>query len=190
MNKEANVLLLISGGIDSTALINYYLGKNYSVKGLFIDYGQLASKYERRAVNKIIGFYNIEVDFLDIGSGNHFKSGEIIGRNLLLLSTAFTYFSDGFGIIALGIHSGTNYIDCSKEFVKAVQVSFDMYKNGQVQIDAPFINLSKVEIWKYCLDNNIPIDLTYSCENGKTAGCGICLSCKDKESLYEFSKKH
>ncbi|MEY8850031.1 7-cyano-7-deazaguanine synthase [Psychroserpens sp. XS_ASV72] len=190
MKEKSKVLILLSGGLDSTALIDYYIRRNFSVFALFINYGQIAYEYELKAVKEISSFYNIEAQFLNTGFKNYFQSGEIVGRNLLLLSLAFTYYAKAFGIIALGIHSGTDYIDCTQDFVKNVQESFDMYTNGQTQIDVPFVNLNKGEIWKYCLDNKVPIEMTYSCEKGVIHGCGVCLSCKDKKSLYEFSKNY
>ena len=179
----------MSGGIDSTALIKYYLNLDYKVNGLYINYGQLSNSMEIRAVEKIGEHYGIQVAKSKIDLNKNFKSGEIIGRNLMLLSIALTDFTYDYGTIAIGIHSGTNYSDCTPNFIKTTQESFDIYKDGRVQIEAPFMNMLKSDIWNFCIDQNVPLSLTYSCENGNIKGCGQCLSCKDKESLYEFSKK-
>ena len=53
MGMEYNVIVLLSGGIDSTACVNYYLSQKLKLLGLFIDYGQYVVKGEKdRIVNE------------------------------------------------------------------------------------------------------------------------------------------
>lgn len=179
--------ILTSGGIDSTALIKYYIDLNYNVSGLFVDYGQRSRKQEYLAVSKISKYYGIPFKKLKIEFKKDFGQGEIIGRNLFLLSIGLTEFNYQSGTIAIGIHNGTNYPDCTDQFISSTQTCFDFYKDGQIKIEAPFKNLEKPEIWRFCKENKIPIELTYSCENGVDKGCGHCLSCIDKKILYEFT---
>lgn len=188
-NENKHVLILLSGGVDSTALINYYLNLNYSIDGLFIDYGQKSKSNEEIAVDKVAQHYKIPVTKIRVSSCKTFSSGEIIGRNLMLLSIALMNYSKDFGIIAIGIHDGTFYNDCKKVFVHQMQQIYDLYKDGHILIEAPFINLYKQDIWKFCENNKVPIDLTYSCESGHYPGCGLCLSCKDKIAMYGSIQK-
>lgn len=168
-------------------MIQFFLNRGKKVKGLFIDYGQIASKREKKAVKAICKFYSIELDLVKLNLNQQFGHGEVSGRNLMLLSTALCYFPFDSGVIALGIHSGTEYSDCSNSFIQSTQQVFDIYKDGRIKIEAPFINMQKKEIWQYGIENKIPLNLTYSCEMGKIPACGECLSCKDKVFLYETS---
>lgn len=93
-----------------------------------------------------------------------FSDGFINGRNALLLLTALTSFKHSFGLISIGIHSGTNYVDCNTNFVNQLQNIFDLYCDGQLIIDAPFLNWTKPQIWNFCIEKGVPIHLTYSCE--------------------------
>ncbi len=86
------------------------------------------------------------------------------------------------GIMSLGIHSGVPYFDCTKEFVKKMNVIVEEYSEGKVRIDTPFIDWDKKMIVSYCRDSGVPIHLTYSCENGDEP-CGKCLSCLDRSAL-------
>jgi 7-cyano-7-deazaguanine synthase len=181
-----NVLVLSSGGIDSTACINYYLNLNYSVSSLFVNYGQASRIKEGMASKKIAAHFKIPYQNLDIEFTNKFSSGYIKGRNALLLSIAFTHFEIQYGIIALGIHAGTNYADCGADFVDHMQTVFDDYSKGNIKIGTPFLKFKKHEIWIYSKINSIPLDLTYSCELGYSQPCGICDSCKDLKKLYEI----
>lgn len=191
MNSKSQkaVLVLLSGGIDSTALLKYYLNLQYRTTSLFINYGHLSNSHEYNSAKKISDHYNIKIAKIDIDFHKKFSAGNILGRNLMLISNALTYFQNGTGTIAIGIHSGTEYNDCSNFFMESIKILFDLYSDGKIQVEAPFINMRKQEIWQYCIDNNVPVVLTYSCENGIVPSCGNCLSCKDKESLNEFSSK-
>lgn len=180
-------LILVSGGIDSTAMVKYYLNQGYNITGLFVDHGQLSSKYELEAAQKIGRHYDFPLEVVRINSFQDFSAGEIRGRNLFLLSTAMLSYPREFGVIAIGVHNGTGYIDCSKSFIESTQNVFNIYNDGLIQIGAPFIEMTKQDIIAFCLKHEIPLNLTYSCERGVSDGCGECLSCKDKIKIDEIS---
>lgn len=188
-SHDKHVLILTSGGIDSTALIKYYLNLKYEVRGLFVDFGQLSNTLEEKAINEISEYFDVEISTSKLKTNKNFNSGEIIGRNLMLISLALLNFSKEIGTIALGVHSGTGYSDCEPYFIKSAQQNLDIYYDGKVKIEAPFLEMQKTDIWQFCSDNDVPINLTYSCENGTIVECGQCLSCKDKKALYEISSK-
>lgn len=184
--KEKRALVLFSGGIDSSACIHYYKKLGYIVTGLFVNYGQKAYEQEKLAVESLAEFFNIKIQEIYISSNQMINNGIIQGRNNLLLSIAFMNFQHSNGLISLGIHAGTHYPDCSKEFIQQAQSIVDLYSNGSIIIDCPFIEMNKREIFEYCLNNNIPLNRTYSCENGSKQPCGKCSSCKDLLELYEI----
>ncbi len=184
--NRSHVTVLFSGGIDSTACIHYYKNLEYKVNGLFINYGQKALFKERIAVNLISGFYNIKTNEIFVNTNLQIKNGIIQGRNVLLLSLALTNFDQKFGLISLGIHSGTQFPDCSKYFITHFQSIVDLYFNGDLIVDCPFIEFSKREIYEYCIKNKVPLENTYSCELGEIQPCGKCSTCKDLTSLYEM----
>lgn len=181
--QTSQTLVLLSGGIDSTACLNYYLGLKHQTSVLFIDYGQSSRQQERIAVRKISNHYDVPLTVIRVKGFREWKDGFIQGRNGFLLYTALLAFDFPSGIISLGIHSGTSYSDCSEYFVKRMQETFDIYAKGCIQIDAPFLKWTKREIWEYCRENNVPLKLTYSCELGLKQPCGKCLSCMDLEAL-------
>lgn len=189
MARKQNATVLLSGGIDSSTCVEFYQRQNFKVDSLFIDYGQPAALFEKKASKKISNHYGIDLTIISVKSKVKFKSGEIIGRNLFLLSNALMQFKYKKGFIVIGIHDGTTYPDCTKKFIDDVQKVFDLYKNGSIMIGAPFASFKKVEIYSYAKENNVPLSLTYSCEKGKKQPCGKCLSCKDLENLYGSKKQ-
>ncbi len=181
MNK--NVLVLFSGGIDSTSCIHYYKELGYNVKGLFINYGQPAALKEHQAIKALSKILSIETIQIETDFRPNIEKGLIQGRNYLLISLALGCFPFSKGIISLGIHSGTKYPDCSENFVKLNQQVIDLYSNGNIVIDCPFISSQKNDIYNYFKKTNIPFELTYSCELGGDTPCGECLTCLDIKAL-------
>lgn len=185
--NSADVCVLLSGGIDSTACISFYLENDFSVRCLFIDYGQASAKREARSVKDITNHYNVPIAWLIWSGLKRKNAGMIPGRNAFFLISVLMELPDYTGILAIGVHSGTHYYDCTPKFFKRMQSMFDSYTQGRIQIDMPFLKWTKYEIWKFCNTRNVPLELTYSCERGFDQPCGQCLSCRDLENLYACS---
>lgn len=180
---NAEVLILLSGGVDSAACVDFYIEFGRFPCALFIDYGQPAARNEAISAKAIANYYSIRL-FNSKWEGQIKKtSGFINGRNNFLVSAALMERPTNVSVIAIGIHKGTGYQDCSQIFLNKLQNIVDIYENGRVQLAAPFIDFSKSEIYSYCIERQIPIELTYSCEKDSLKPCGKCLSCKDREML-------
>ena len=181
---KPEVMVLLSGGIDSTACINFYLEFGRHPCGLFVDYGQPAAKYEGKSAIAIAKHYSIRLKCLSWQAWQPKTAGLIPGRNCFLISAALMEKPDFVTVIAMGIHAGTNYEDCSENFWARIQAVVDIYEQCKVKLAAPFLTWSKSEIYAYCHQKRIPVELTYSCERGGIPPCGECLSCKDREMSY------
>ena len=131
--------ILLSGGIDLMACINFYRDLGYDVECIFCDYGQPAATIEMQASQKIAEYYHIPYKVIAITNIDIPKSGEICGRNALLVWTAFCKIGFGTYKIILGIHTGTSYPDCSLEFVNVTNRVLDLYTGGTVILEATFI---------------------------------------------------
>ncbi|MHB1708977.1 MAG: 7-cyano-7-deazaguanine synthase [Thermoplasmataceae archaeon] len=182
-SKKKNCMVLISGGIDSSACIYYYQKLGYTVNGIFIDYGQISAIFERQSARRIAENYQISLLECSYVNDKTYLEGEIPGRNAFLLTSAVLSNPGYRGILAIGIHSGTSYYDCSRSFLDDIRRIITNYTNGNVIVDAPFLQWTKVEIYHFCKENNVPISLTYSCENGTDPPCGHCNSCLDRRLL-------
>lgn len=180
---KGSVLLLCSGGIDSTACIQWYLDLGYSINPLFIKFGQLSESLELKSALQICTHYSLDLIELKVETINTLSTGEIVGRNLMFLANALFNIEDN-EVIALGVHSGTGYYDCSVAFVNSLNRIVWESTNGTVRFETPFINWNKGQIWEYCQVKKVPVELTYSCEKGKEERCGICATCRDLNVLY------
>lgn len=178
-----SVDVLVSGGIDSAALLAFYLRQRFSARGLFVDFGQPAATQEQRAAILVCKHYGVRLSIMTVKCPAKFSSGEILGRNAFLVFGAILACGARTGMIAIGIHEGSPYYDCTEGFVKSIQAVVDGYAAGRIKVATPFLKWGKQVIWEFCKKERVPVNATYSCENGGMRPCGECLSCKDREAL-------
>ena len=146
-NAEATVLL--SGGIDSAALLGFYLRQQFNAWAVFVDFGQPAAKQESYAARAICKHYGVRLSIITVKSEMAFSSGEIPGRNAFLVFAAVLVCGTQSGIIAIGIHEGPPYYDCSEGFLRSIQTLVDGYAAGRIKIAAPLLNsLWKKGVWR------------------------------------------
>ncbi len=173
--------VLISGGIDSLACIHLLRNQRFQIRGLFVDYGQAARAAERAAVRRLSRKLSFPVVFQNQRVGREFSPGEIAGRNAFLAFSALVSGVASKGVLAMGLHSGTPYYDCSPLFVARLSTLLAEYTDGRVQFVAPFIEWTKEDIVGYARAKRLPIGSTYSCEKGTKKPCGACRSCLDRK---------
>ena len=188
MNKalfDKKIAVLLSGGIDSTALIQYYKEQGANVYAYFINYGQESIDSENLSVEKVVKYFNIPLRRIKLGYKIKKNNFEYVMRNSLFINIIASVIEENVDIISMGIHSGTDYYDCSKIFISTMQDILDGYFKGKVNIDVPFIDWYKEDIFKYVFAKGIPIEMTYSCEIKSFVPCGNCPSCIDRKRFYD-----
>jgi 7-cyano-7-deazaguanine synthase len=175
--------VLVSGGIDSAACAHFLNKQGNLIRGVFVDYGQAAVARERSAAMKLAKLLDIEFTIYRITGHGTFSAGELPGRNAFLIVTALFLSSCRRGLLALGIHAGTAYFDCSPAFVELMARLVAEHTDGGVSLVAPFLHWSKRDVFDYFVSTGLPLDATYSCEAGTEPVCGRCLSCRDRRAL-------
>lgn len=174
-------LALVSGGVDSSTLLWLCEEQNIAPEALFVDYGQAAAQAEREAVGRICETLSIPWRAVEY-SGSCFGGGEIRGRNAFLLHIALLEFPSRSGVVAIGIHAGTGYDDCSPEFIEDMQRSYQLHTGGGIAIAAPFLHWTKSQVYGLATLLGVPLAHTYSCE-ASNSPCNRCRSCIDRHLL-------
>ncbi|MBW4695412.1 MAG: 7-cyano-7-deazaguanine synthase [Lyngbya sp. HA4199-MV5] len=67
MQEPCGVTVLLSGRIDSTALVAFYLSRGIVVRGIHFDYGQPCFVGEQRAVQRIASHYKTPITTINLG---------------------------------------------------------------------------------------------------------------------------
>jgi 7-cyano-7-deazaguanine synthase len=173
----------MSGGIDSTACVHLLREKGLPVRGVFIDFGQVAAKPEQRAAEAIAANLGVPLTIYRVCGGIRYSSGELPGRNAFLLFTTLFLTRQRSGLVAIGVHAGTPYYDCSSIFIEAMTRLAAEQTDGRVAIIAPFLSWTKGDVFRYFTAAGLPLGLTYSCEAGAEPPCGECASCQDRRAL-------
>ena len=179
--ERHTLLVLASGGVDSSTLLWLSVQEGLTPTALFVDYGQPAAEAEGAAVEVICS--RLRIPWRSVRyKGSRFGVGEIRGRNALLMHMALVEFPSNSGAVGLGIHAGTDYADCSPEFMEAIERSYEFHTGGAISATAPFLHWTKQEVYRLATELGIPFAQTHSCE-ASNLPCGQCRSCQDRSLL-------
>jgi len=215
MNK--NVVLALSGGMDSSTLVGYYVNKGYKVFPVIFTYGSKHNKYENECAFKIAEELNcvppkfVELDFISklfksnlLQDGGEIPEGHyedksmsktvVPGRNSIFISILAGYAeSIGANTIAVGVHSGDHHIypDCRADFINAMAKAIELSSEGKVILEAPFLSYYKLDILKigYSLETPVPYEFTRTCYKDQVLSCGKCGSCQERLEAFKLLGK-
>ena len=204
------VVIIYSGGLDSTVLLTKCKQEYDEVVALNFNYGSKHNKRERVSAHKVcdkLGVDLIEVDLPFVGklfksdllqtggeipeghyASDNMKSTVVPFRNGIMLSIAVGFAeSIGAECVLLASHKGdrVQYPDCREEFTAAINEAAQLGTYNNIEIISPFNSLMKDEIVKMGLDINAPMELSWSCYKGKNRPCLRCGTCWERtESFY------
>jgi 7-cyano-7-deazaguanine synthase len=188
------VVVLSSGGIDSSVMMHLLLEKGCMVFPLYVDYGQLSADAEWAACQRICKYLNLKPQRIDLsGFGKLIPSGLtrkeldiekeafLPTRNLLFLTVGAAYgFEKAAHVIAIGLIANPIFPDQNKQFLKEAERAISSAIGLNVTILAPLISLDKSDMLKLARKHKLPIEETYSCHSGDKQPCGQCISCKER----------
>ena len=190
--------LLLSGGIDSTALAAWQR-PDFAI---LIDYGQLPAQGELRASRIITKELNIPLHFIRIDCSS-IGSGMLSGneklsfspsiewwpyRNQLLISLAGSKaISEGAEELLIGtVKTDGFHVDGTKPFVDSISSLMSM-QEGALKVNAPAIEMTSGELVRMANVNLELLGWTHSCHQAEWA-CGICPGCmKHLSVIKEFN---
>ena len=119
---------------------------------------------------------------------HHIPSTYVPARNTIFLSLALAYAETiGASLVYLGanIVDYSGYPDCRPEFLQAFEAVARLgtrsgVEGKAIEIRAPLLSLSKVEIIRLGVTLGVPFHLTHSCYDPRPSGqsCGRCDSCR------------
>lgn len=206
-----DVVVLVSGGIDSIVVCKLIEKQGDTICPLFIDYGQLAAKKEWEACQQLLsdcdfpkaeridvtGFGRAIPSGLTDRTKDIYKDAFLPCRNLLFLTLAASYaHTRGCKAIAIGLLDEKSHLfpDQTEEFIVNTNFAINSALNSNYVVLTPLIQFSKSDVIKLAEKYQIPLQKTYSCHSGDDTYCGKCVSCKEilssgeKEKIKQFKK--
>lgn len=211
MKQKLKAVIIASGGMDSTTLLYDILAQGYQAYVLSINYNQKHSKELRfirktckllKIPHKIINLSKVGKELLyasalisnkiNVPQARYKKKNMrltvVPNRNMILLSLATGYaISLGAKKIFYGAHAGDHalYPDCRPEFVQAMRKVISLAHWGILELEAPYLNLSKSDIVKRGKKFGVDYALTWSCYQGRPKPCGKCGTCQERLKAFK-----
>jgi 7-cyano-7-deazaguanine synthase len=194
------IVVLASGGLDSSTTMLRLANDGYKIYPLFINYGQDSAFMEQGSVTAIVehlkhkGVNVADLHIFKIESIGAFhekyrdagrKGSFFPFRNLILASVGALYgyhneiFEIGLGFVK------DSFKDCTPDFQRKLADVLSESVPKQIFVHAPFINDRKSDILKYGDCHEFPYKLTYSCYEGRENHCGGCGGCKNRKAAFE-----
>ena len=209
---KQNVVVLISGGMDSVAAL-YEAHQKYAVVGaVSFNYG---SKHNHKEIpfaawhcQKLeIPHRTIRLEFVDqlfksdlLQSGGAIPDGHyeeqtmkqtvVPFRNGIMLSIAGGYAEsiEANGLV-IAAHSGDHaiYPDCREDFMKAMGDAIRLGTYAAVEILRPFIHNTKAEIARRGHELGVDFAQTWSCYKSGDIHCGTCGTCVERREAFQLA---
>ena len=172
--------VLLSGGVDSAIVLALLAVDDRDASAVWIDYGQPAAAAEREASKTIASRYGAVWTELVVAGLVPPTAGEFPGRNDMLVALAAAA-APGRSL-AIGVHAGTGYADCSPSWIEEWRGLLTVQYHGTVGLLAPLADLNKAQVYALAHQLSVPTHLTHSCE-ASAVPCGYCSSCADRRML-------
>lgn len=207
------VVLLFSGGLDSSTLAYHMADEGRTLHLLSIYYGQRHAR-EIEAAREIAHglpgqghrFLPLNLFLQDCFTGSaltdnpsalpldkHWEAPEqkatvVKGRNAVLLTVAAAYAaSHDINVVALGCHAGdvAVYDDCRYTFTQHMQEALQVGGLYGMQIWAPMWDWSRKDVVRRARELKVPIEKTWSCYMGGKNPCRRCGACLERKAALE-----
>jgi 7-cyano-7-deazaguanine synthase len=198
-HKTVSIAILFSGGLESTAMLLYYVNKGFSVELLYIKFGFSWETSELINIKNTIEKH-IKLHVIDVSKEFNYKQAQLIdtqrkniipNRNLLMLSTASTYlYNINIFKIAIGLQGNSEYPDTSKKYITTLEKLIKIgLEEDSFEIQMPFYGYTKDEIFAQYKDS-IDLDKVFSCTSPiENRPCKLCYKCMQLNKLKSDFKR-
>jgi 7-cyano-7-deazaguanine synthase len=204
---QPKAVVLLSGGLDSATTAAIAKTDGYEVIALSFRYGQrhereLTAASRIAEVLEISKHYIVDVNLGDWGGSSLtdrtinlptdgidpdiIPSTYVPGRNTVFIAIALSLAeAQGASSIYLGINAVdySGYPDCRPAYLEAYQNLIALsskvgIEGNSIQLIAPLVRNSKIDIVRQAIALGVPINETWSCYQGDIEPCGVCDSCR------------
>jgi len=203
--------VLLSGGLDSAVLLAEEAAAGevqpiYVSVGLawepaeqamvarFLESGPLQARADR--VRRLV---SLSVDMRDVYDATHWamqgrppayhtpdEDVYLPGRNVILLGKASVFCAaSGIDRLVLGTLAHNPFPDATPDFFGSMARALSIGLAAPIQIDAPFVSMSKADVIRLGQSLDVPFELTLSCmQPNHGRHCGRCSKCRERIEAF------
>lgn len=193
------VIVLASGGLDSTTVCYSLAKKGIEIHPLFFDYGQHCVETEWDILREVLPSGASPPERIDLSGLFNGSRSRLIDeanlwnddvkdddlyvpyRTLLFYSAAAARAQTrGLAVVYTGFINSNHAkeIDCTAEFMNKLDGLTDAI--GPVRFVSPFRYSSKAEVLREALRLGVPVGRTFSCQAASRLPCGACPNCVER----------
>ncbi len=209
MTSKRNVVVLVSGGMDSVTALYDAAMKYQVIAGVSFHYGAKHNDREipfaARHCRKLgVRHEVISLDFMnrlfrsdllkgggEIPEGHYeestMKKTVVPFRNGIMLSivAGFAESESAQGLV-IAAHAGDHaiYPDCREDFMHAMGEAIRLGTYARVQVIRPFIRMNKSQIARRGQELGVDFAQTWSCYRGGAIHCGRCGTCVERREAF------
>lgn len=213
MTAAASVVVIASGGLDSTVLAHHVAATGCGMRLVSFDYGQrhvveleyaatLASRLgcshhvvELRSLGRMLQGSALTDERVDVPDGHYtatsMRATVVPNRNAVFVQVAVALaVAHGCSAVAIGVHAGDHaiYPDCRPAFIEAAEqlarVANEGFIDPEFSVLAPFLTWTKTEIVRRGVELGVAFDDTWSCYRGGPDHCGTCGTCVERREAF------
>ena len=198
--------VLVSGGIESSVLLNDALGRYDNVTPVYIknhlrwedtEIFCLKNFIRELRQNNLMPLTILDLTMRDLYeahwsiTGIKIPSGKspddsvyLPGRNIVFLSKAACFAAiKNIPVIEIGVLRGNPFSDSTKLFFKKMSEVLSLGLSFDIQVKAPFQKLKKEDVIE--IGKKLPLEATFSCLNPKGyEHCGECNKCVERKKAF------
>jgi len=203
------VIVLCSGGMDSTTALHWARREHTVVATMSFDYGAkhnhrelpFAAEQARSAGlrHEVVGLDFVNRLFVSglLQSGGAIPEGHyeaasmqqtvVPFRNAIMLAIACGWAESlGAEGLVIAAHGGDHaiYPDCREDFMRALGAAMRLGTYAGVQLLRPFIAMNKAEIAALGARLGVDFARTWSCYKGGSRHCGKCGTCVERREAF------
>ena len=207
--SKKRIVLLLSGGLDSTTLLFHLRKQGHDVRCLSFHYGQRHSR-ETNIAEQLCSDLNIRHNRIELATLGHLLKGSSLtdtsvpvpegeynehnmrktvvpNRNMVMIAIAAAVaIAEGRDTVSYAAHGGdhTLYPDTRPEYIEALTHLLHLCDWKKVELYTPFNKLTKRDIVTIGAQLGVPFEITWSCYKGLVAHCGDCTACTERKQAF------
>ena len=211
--EKLNVVVLLSGGMDSVCALYQSIEKYNVMSALSFDYG---SKHNHKELpyasfhcEKLnIPHSIIKIDFIDDYFKPHLlKDGRYLQRSyydkdsmnktivpfrngiMLSIAVGYTESRNGNGVVIAAHNDNYSiYPDCREKFLKSMSQAVCAGTYNKMKIIRPFVFMTKDQIIRKGQMLGVDFSKTWSCDEDENIHCGECNTCMDRKEAFNSAR--